>query len=375
MCESRVTPLANPPCEPNFDHTMKTRTASDKSAQLTTQSGRRWACVVCAEPLPFNALGPHRGNGDSDYPTCSTVACRMVVSRRAGLGEASFKQYLQTQARQTQQRLAQTRALQLRNQAEALENEAGWAALRELNASPAASDPSPALMELELLLPTGPQRRSKLPERRRQHYRAHLARIIAEAQALPPLPPLTEPAPAAAPGLQTPAVADSSAPPEASTPSNLPGRLCGLCGGGCCTSGGDTAYLSAATLQRVMAQQPDLPADQLLDAYLAYLPGKPQTDSCVNHGAQGCTLPRALRADICNDYVCQSLARVESALEAASQVTPAVQIKILVVQRQQDHWHGQQLGLAHVITGLAVMDAAGTDKFPSTGPMEIKPTR
>jgi hypothetical protein len=82
-----------------------------------------------------------------------------------------------------------------------------------------------------------------------------------------------------------------------------------------------------------------------------------------------------LRADICNDYVCQSLARVESALEAASQATPAVQIKILVVQRQQDYWHGQQLGLAHVITGLAVMDAAGTDKFPSTGPMEIKPKR
>lgn len=370
MCESRVTPLANPPYEPNFDHTMKTRNASDKSAQLTTQSGRRWACVVCAEPLPFNALGPHRGNGDSDYPTCSTVACRMVVGRRAGLGEASFKQYLQTQARQTQQRLAQTRALQLRNQAEALENEAGWAALRELNASPAASDRSPVLTELELLLPTGPQRRSKLPERRRQHYRAHLARIIAVAQALPPLPqPSAQPAPLVS------LVADGNALIDAAIPSNLPGRLCGLCGGGCCTSGGDTAYLSAATIQRVMAQQPDLPADQLLEAYLAYLPGKPQTDSCVNHGAQGCTLPRALRADICNDYVCQSLARVESALEAASQATPDVQIKILVVQRQQDHWHGQQLGLAHVITGLAVMDAAGTDKFPSTALAEIKPIR
>ena len=296
----------------------------------------------------------------------------MVVSRRAGLGEASFKQYLQTQARQTQQRLVQTRALQLRNQAEALENEAGWAALRELNASPASPDQSPTLLELELLLPTGPQRRSKLPEPRRQRYCAHLARIIAEAQTLAPL---TAPASAAVSALQTPSVADSNAPPAAASPSNLPGRLCGLCGGGCCTSGGDTAYLSAATIQRVMAQQPDLQADQLLEAYLTYLPDKPQTDSCVNHGERGCTLPRALRADICNDYVCQSLARVESALEAAGKVTPAVQIKILVVQRQQDHWHGQQLGLAHAINGLAVMDAAGTDKFPSTGPMEIKPTR
>lgn len=336
------------------------------------------ACSVCAAPLPLSAPSPQcgNGNGDSDYPTCSTVACRMVVGRRAAMGEVSFKQYLQTQARQTQQRLVQTRALQLRNQAEALENEAGWAALRELNASPAAADRSPTLMELELLLPTGPQRRSKLPEPRRQSYRAHLARIIAEAQALAPL---TAPASAAAPGLQTLSVADSSAPPEATIPSNLPGRLCGLCGGGCCPSGGDTAYLHAATIQRVLAQQPDLQADQLLDAYLAYLPGRPQTDSCVNHGAQGCTLPRALRADICNDYVCQSLARVESALEAGleavGQATPAVQIKILVVQRQQDHWHGQQLGLAHAITGLAVMDAAGTDKFPSTAPAEIKPIR
>jgi hypothetical protein len=211
------------------------------------------ACVVCAEPLPFTAPSPQCGY--SDYPTCSTVACRMVVGRRAATEPASFKQYLQTQARQTQQRLVQTRVLQLRNRAEALENEAGWAALRELNASPAVPDPQPAVMELELLLPTGPQRRSKLPERRRQRYRAHLARIIAEAQALGSL---TAPAPAAAPGLQTPAVGDSSAPPEASIPSNLPGRLCGLCGGGCCTSGGDTAYLSAATLQRVLVQQPDL---------------------------------------------------------------------------------------------------------------------
>jgi hypothetical protein len=351
---------------------MNIHLANIKSARLTMPGTWHLACVVCAAPLPLSAHGPQCGDGDNDYSTCSTVACRMVVGRRAAMEEASFKQYLQIQARQTQQRLLQTRALQLRNQAEALENEAGWAALRALNAGPAAPDPSPALMELELLLPTGPQRRSKLPERRRQRYRAHLLRIIAEAQTLVPL---TVPAPAAAPELQTPSVADSSAPPEATLSSNLPGRLCGLCGGGCCTSGGDTAYLSAATIQRVLAQQPDLQADQLLDAYLAYLPGKPQTDSCVNHGAQGCTLPRALRADICNDYVCQSLARVESALEAASQATPAVQIKIFVVQRQQDHWHGEQLGLAHAITGLAVMDAAGTDKVPMTAPVEIRPIR
>lgn len=287
----------------------------------------------------------------------------MVVNRRAGLGDASFKQYLQTQARQTQQRLVETRALQLRNQAEALENEAGWAALRALKVAPAAPAQSPQpwlALELDLLLPTGPQRRSKLPERRRQRYRAHLLRIIAEAQALPPLPPSAPPVTSRP---LTPVAADGKAPPKAAIPSNLPGRLCGLCGGGCCPSGGDTAYLSAATLQRVMTQQPDLQADQLLDAYLVWLPGKPQTDSCVNHGERGCTLPRTLRADICNDYVCESLARVESALEA-SQSTPITQIKILVVQRQQDHWHGQQLGLAHAITGLAVMDAAGTARIP-----------
>lgn len=84
--------------------------------------------------------------------------------------------------------------------------------------------------------------------------------------------------------------------------------VCGACGGHCCRLARDHhAFLDEATLRRLLASHPELNADALPDLYLAHLPSRHVEDSCAFHGQAGCTLPREMRADLCNRYACDGL--------------------------------------------------------------------
>ena len=284
-------------------------------------------CVVCNAALPrsFGAAPPTL----DPYPTCQTVACRMVASRRADMDEAGFKHYLGMQARHTQHRARVAQIALQRKADETQENCAAFAAL-------AARVPQ-AGEALTLLLPSGPRRARAQSARRRARYRQHLLDIIAEAAHIAPAAP-------AAPG-QTSA-------------SNLPGRVCATCGGGCCTRGGEKAYLSAETMRRVLDAHPGISTEALLEMYLSRLAANSQAGSCINHTARGCSLPTALRSDICNRFACDSLAKLQAAQRSGVPVQA-----VLVVRRKQDHWHRNELAVDNGITARAIIDEASVRRY------------
>ena len=95
-------------------------------------------------------------------------------------------------------------------------------------------------------------------------------------------------------------------PREAPPPSAL-AQACGLCRGYCCAEGGDEAFIAPATLERARARYPDLTDDDLCQLYMDALPARGIAGSCVFHGERGCSLPRSLRARICNEYYCEPI--------------------------------------------------------------------
>jgi hypothetical protein len=98
----------------------------------------------------------------------------------------------------------------------------------------------------------------------------------------------------------------------------LLGQGCATCGGACCTRGGTHAFLSAAALRGTAREHTQgdtgLPLERL---YTAHLPATHYAGSCVFHGERGCTLPRALRSDTCNRYLCGELTALSRALSGA----------------------------------------------------------
>ncbi|MEO7521843.1 MAG: hypothetical protein ABIW79_08510 [Gemmatimonas sp.] len=100
---------------------------------------------------------------------------------------------------------------------------------------------------------------------------------------------------------------------------------CGVCGGACCTRGGHHAFLSAADLARTAHAMTNGDTGVALEVlYTAHLPATHYEESCVFHGAAGCALPRAIRADTCNRYLCGGLATLARTLEISNHVAAVV---------------------------------------------------
>ena len=278
----------------------------------------------------------------------------MLVSRRADLGDAGLRHLLQLQARQEADRRLREQGQAERQAREDRENAAWHAVLLPAARAHGAvaaqgGDPSPTL--LPLVLPSGPRRQRVLSQRRRQRHRQHLVAALATLDGKSNTPTHTPPE----------ATPDSAATAPAPGPVGA-GRLCAACRGGCCTLGGDFAYIGASTLRRVMLQRPGATADDILALYLSCLPDRSMQGSCIHHTAQGCNLPQDLRSDICNQFECQALQQLKSA-------GPAVQA-VVVVQRQQSHWHRDVVGLDNRITRGLLLTEAGITSLKGPGPSE-----
>jgi hypothetical protein len=262
----------------------------------------------------------------------------MVVSRRVNMSEANFRDYLKREAQHRREQAALAAASRTRRIEEAGTNARTWTALHVFARLPAG----PATAALQLLLPSGPARARPLAQSRRERYRAHLLAVAKIAVTMAPGMPRTNAA-----ALQDPV-------PDTAPPSPLPGRLCALCGGGCCTRGSDHAYLGAPTLRRFMDAHPGMSPEAVVAAYLERMSSKTQAGSCINHTRTGCSLPRDMRSDTCNDYACDSLAQVQAA--------PRGQV-VLVVRRKQDQWRRDRADLDNAVNGAAVLSETGVRRM------------
>lgn len=301
-------------------------------------------CVVCG-----TVLRPRAPGAQGPYPICHAVPCRMVLDLRASLGEVAFQQRLRVLARNTraQREAARQEDQRLRAlfEAEDAGDAEGWAAF-DARHQPGAHPPE---RFLRVVLPSGPSQARPLAERRRRHYRDHLNRLISEA-VFPE-----------APSALGPADGTSVTDGHTRSSSRLPGHLCAACKGGCCTLGGDTAYLTVATLRRFMAGHPGLRPRDVLSAYLDRLSHRTQAGSCINHTDQGCSLPAEMRSDTCNRYLCSAQKTLHGRLDEAD---PPV--GVLVIQRRQNHWDRHKPGVDNGIVGGATVTEDGVSPWPGS---------
>jgi len=262
----------------------------------------------------------------------------MVGARRADMSEANFRHYLRREAQHRREQAALVAASRARKIEEAESNARTWTRLHAFAHLPDERAAAP----LRLLLPSGPARARTLARTRLEHYRSHLLAVADIATTM-------------APGAPQASVAVLSDPPPApATPSAMPGRLCALCAGGCCTRGGEHAYLEPPTLRRFMDAHPQLSLEAVVQAYLDRLADKTQAGSCINHTRSGCSLPRDMRSDTCNDFACEPLAQVQAA--------PREQV-VLVVRRKQQHWLRDRVDLDNAINGAAVLTETGVRRM------------
>jgi len=88
-------------------------------------------------------------------------------------------------------------------------------------------------------------------------------------------------------------------------PAPLVAAICATCRGRCCQHGIENhAYLTTESLSSWRARHPKEPPESLCEKYLSFLPERHTKNSCLFHTETGCALPREMRADICNRYLC-----------------------------------------------------------------------
>ncbi len=90
------------------------------------------------------------------------------------------------------------------------------------------------------------------------------------------------------------------------------GAGCAACRGDCCRGGGEHAYNSDNTMLRYVDNHPHQSDDEIVARYLGFMAARTITHSCVYQTDQGCTLPRELRSDTCNDFYCGGLMMIRN---------------------------------------------------------------
>lgn len=301
---------------------------TDIGTTAASIAGRAGTCTICGAETRAPAAGPD--------VVCESAHCRVLLGRRAHMSPDAFRFVVGMRRRQRRDLAEHAEAQRLRlaerREREALEHEAiRDAACREQDL-PASSYPL-------LVLPSGPRAFEPLTPQRRQRYREHLAAIIAEAGC-------GEDGDAAI--AETPAI-------DAAPPMPLATQLCTLCRGGCCSGGHDRAYLTAATIRRFMRLRPELRPDEIAEAYLDRLGDQTVAGSCINHGGTGCSLPREMRSDTCNDYFCNPMRAWQARCASGEPPRGA-----FVIQRRLDNWNRDRLDAANDIVDVSVVTETGS---------------
>ena len=255
-------------------------------------------CAVCGVLLRPGSLPRkatcERGACAREYrrrieSTPGARACPVCGRAAVEGGETCGEDYCRSEAesRRDRRRAEQERLAAKEAAAGRVERE-----LRASGAIPPEARPAVLPATDRPIVPQDPSRRTLFAER--------LAEVMADAAADPDGPTGDPPWPEA-----------PSSPADA-----LARAACASCRGLCCKHGEPHAFLRPATLRRYLRQNPGQTPAQALQAYLDLIPAESTAGSCIYHGRQGCTLPRGMRSDVCNRYLCDDLERLQKAGDA-----------------------------------------------------------
>jgi len=171
-----------------------------------------------------------------------------------------------------------------------------------LVAAPARPVPPDAFV---VVLPANPAGVTRLPEERKAAIVEHV-----RERALAAIEAIGDPA-AASPDPANPFAVYSVRDEDRATL----GAACATCRGRCCLTGKEHAYITRATMKRFLENNPGAGAEQAAELYARHLPESSYEGGCVFQGPAGCTLPRELRSDTCNTFLCPALLTLKAHLQ------------------------------------------------------------
>ncbi len=252
------------------------------------------------------------------------------------MSEASYEQYFSLQSahiKKTTEFLAlKTKRLEEERKAEEKENISCWTKVINHNYG----------YELDhypyTVIPTGSKKIIKLSTERKNLFREHLTGLISEV--------ISELAVNRDNGEGNQIEEDMPLDEDVENESPFEATACAICRGGCCRTGDDHAFLKKETILRYISRHPDHKPKQLLDIYMAYLPEKSFEDSCINHRVTGCTLPRDLRSDVCNEFMCDSLVKLRDLF-----LRTPVPKGVFFIRRAQNNLNKDNLDMDNRIIG------------------------
>ena len=171
-----------------------------------------------------------------------------------------------------------------------------------------ADDPLPLI-----ILPSNDRPLVKLPHESREAFLDRLDRLFGEVS-VGLLPLSVEPAEPSSPPART--ALESHANISADSVLN---SACAACRGHCCTGGGNHAHLDKDSVDRIREEMNWTDVEEARSAYQAFFPETHFQGSCVFHAEYGCSLPRGMRGDVCNRYLCGSLTELKRAVDAGAE--------------------------------------------------------
>ncbi|MCB1886010.1 MAG: hypothetical protein KDH20_00260 [Rhodocyclaceae bacterium] len=294
-------------------------------------------CLVCQCPL--NGVG-RRALRTGGPAVCASRECQWVAAQQLRMGELRFSAFISQHRAMLAGRKADAARREARRRAETR-----FAARQNRRFIAALAHRDPALRDaLAVNLPDDPRPLRPVAPERIARYRRHLLDQIAIARQAASAEDSDFIGDRGIIQRQSELDALFASRPDLKADSDA---LCMTCRGGCCTTGGEHAHLSALSFRLQLDAEPDLSDEILCERYLSRVPAEALEGSCINQTRQGCTLPRELRSLTCNAYYCDELKRFHVA-----RAEPAAGATALAVLRRHDHWHRNDAGPFSRVTAI-----------------------
>jgi hypothetical protein len=306
-------------------------------------NGRDTVCEVCgAEVSRADAiLSKRRG-----HVVCRNGACQGLIAQQTTMDPTVYRAHFELQSRLIRQR--RERDAWWEERAAAVEMSDAEDNRRILEAVRREIQPDGHLVVLAI--PSGLANVVPMPEERRERYREHLEAAIEEAVTFPDTDTMPENRDSAA---RTRSLESEAFLRERPTLTGRTDHICGMCKGGCCTTGREHAFISPFTVRRMLDADPALTPEEVLDTYLDHVPTHSIEGACINQTATGCALPRAWRSDVCNGYFCPPLNAYQEGWDESTEHDP-----VLVIRRNYHVWN-RILSASRAVREVAVLDEEG----------------
>lgn len=271
-------------------HLAEVRIKSEINNTIRLRHDRQ--CIVCGQPA-------HSFSPDPE-PVCLRAECKNVLSKKQHLSEAAYKQCFALQSRQIKWNIRQSALKKQMLEEQRKKQEKDYVAflmkkIKEVH----GYDPT---IYPYTMVSKNTRSLEKLPKHRKMLFREFLSTLINEAflefEGNKDINKETI--------FRREAVEDAY-PVEA--------KACAVCRGVCCNTGGKDAYIKKETILRYVSEHPDQKQESVLAAYMAHLGDKTYVNSCMYHTETGCCLPKRMRSDTCNEFLCDSLIELDRLLK------------------------------------------------------------